>query len=139
MQPFGQSLRIDDPSYIPARHYQNHLVPADHACYTCHTHYSMFGGVQAKLHGLKHLWVQYLGTIPAPKDIKLYDPYQNNECLHCHLGARRFEEASAHRKAPELLAEVKAGRKSCMSSNCHEFIHDVGSLKDQTLWKEPQQ
>jgi hypothetical protein len=24
--------------------------------------------------------------------IRLYDPYNNRECLHCHLGARSFEE-----------------------------------------------
>jgi cytochrome c-type protein NapC len=136
MNDYGRSLSIDDPSYLPARHYQNNLVPRGDACYTCHTDYTMFGTVTAKLRGLRHLWVQYAGVIPKPEEIKLYTPYNNRECLHCHLGARRFEEATAHHKTPELLDAAKSGQKSCLSSGCHEFIHDVGSLKDAAFWKE---
>ncbi len=44
MEDFGRSLYVDDPSYIPAMHFQNNRVPRDHACYTCHTDYTMFGG-----------------------------------------------------------------------------------------------
>ena len=61
MHDFGQSLHYDDPSYIPARHFQNNFVPHDHACYTCHTDYAMFGGVKAKIiSGLKD-WNQVTG------------------------------------------------------------------------------
>jgi cytochrome c-type protein NapC len=137
MTDYGRSLRVDDPSYLPAAHFQNNRVPRDHACYTCHTDYTMFGDVHSKLRGLHHLEVQYLGTIPRPEDIKLYQPFNNRECLHCHLGARRFEEASAHHKTPDLLVTVKSGQRSCMSSGCHDIVHDVGSLKDATFWKEP--
>ena len=136
MHDYGQSLLIDDPSYVPARHYQNNRVPKDQACYTCHTDYTLFGTVNAKLRGLRHIWVQYAGTIPKPEDIKLYAPYNNRECLHCHLGARKFEEASPHHKTEALLGDMKSGKRSCTSSGCHEFIHDVASLKDQKLWKE---
>lgn len=136
MQDFGKSLYIDDPSYIPARHFQNNRVPRDRACYTCHTEYTMFGGVKAKIRGLRHLYVQYVRGAPKPEAIKLYEPFPNSECLHCHLGARRFEEGSAHNKIPDLLARAKANQLSCVSSGCHEFVHDVASLKDAPLWKE---
>jgi cytochrome c-type protein NapC len=136
MEGYGQSLAIDDPSYLPARHFQNNLVPRERACYTCHTDYTMFGTVTAKLRGLRHLQVQYFGTIPKPEDIKLYVPYNNRECLHCHLGQRLFEETSAHQKQPDLLRRAKVNQLSCVSSGCHEFIHDVGSLKDAKFWKE---
>jgi cytochrome c-type protein NapC len=138
MGGFGRTLYIDDPSYVPARHFQNNRIPRDHACYTCHTEYSMFGGVKAKARGLQHLWVQYVRGAPKPEAIKLYDPFPNSECLHCHLGARRFEEGSAHNKIPDLLSRVKSGKLSCVSSGCHEFVHDVASLKDDTFWKEKQ-
>ena len=138
MGDYGRSLYIDDPSYVPARHFQNNRVPRDRACYTCHTEYSMFGGVKAKARGLRHLWVQYVRGAPKPEAIKLYDPFPNSECLHCHLGARRFEEGSAHNKIPDLLSRVKADQLSCVSSRCHEFVHDVASLKDATFWKEKQ-
>lgn len=135
MTDYGKSLRVDDPSYVPARHYQNVLVPREHACYTCHTEYAMFGPVQAKVRGVRHVLVQYFGTIPKPEEIKLYEPYNNRECLHCHLGMRKFEEATQHMKTRTLLADIKANRTSCTSSKCHDVIHDVGSLKDATFWK----
>ena len=136
MSDFGKSLHIDDPSYIPAAHFQNNRVPRDHACYTCHTEYTMFGTITAKMHGVRHLWVQYVGTVPKPENIKLYDPYNNRECLHCHLGARSFEEASPHNKTADLLSNIKVNKLSCVSSGCHEFVHDVASLKDDSFWKE---
>ena len=136
MKDFGQSLKYDDPSYIPARHYQNNFVPRDHACYTCHTDYAMFGGVKAKFRGLRHIYVQYLGTIPAPKEIKLYTPFSNTTCLHCHLGARKFEEVNAHHKTPDLLMKVKSGETSCISSGCHDIVHEVGDLKGAKFWRE---
>src|SRR5262252_6904420 len=55
MSDYGRSLYVDDPSYLPARHFQNNRVPRDRACYICHTNYTMFGGVKAKIHGLRHL------------------------------------------------------------------------------------
>ena len=137
MQDYGKSLLIDDPSYIPARHFQNNLVPRDRACYTCHTTYTLFGGLDAKIRGLRHLYVQYLSKPPKPEETKLYEPYNNRECLHCHLGARQFEEASAHQKSQDLLSRAKSNQLSCISSGCHEFIHDAGSLSQMNLWKEP--
>jgi cytochrome c-type protein NapC len=92
MEAYGKSLLVDDPTHIPAAHFQNHRVPPDEACYSCHTNYAMFGGLKVKLFGLKHVAIYYLGTPPAPGDIKLYEPFNNRECLHCHLGARSFEE-----------------------------------------------
>lgn len=136
MADYGHSLYVDDPSYLPARHFQNRLVPRDRACYTCHTNYTMFGPFKSKLRGLRHLYVQYLGKVPAPDKIKLYQSYNNRECLHCHLGARSYEEASEHHKQPDMLARANSGQLSCMTENCHDIVHNVDTLKDATFWKE---
>jgi cytochrome c-type protein NapC len=133
MEPYGRSLRVDDPSYLAAAHFQNHRVPADQACYTCHTNYAMFGGVRAKMHGLRHVYVQYLGKLP--QQIHLYEPYNNRECLHCHLGARSFEEGAMHNADPDLLPTVKANKMSCLSSGCHDVVHNVGQLSNVKFWK----
>jgi cytochrome c-type protein NapC len=135
MEPHGRSLYVDDPSFLAAAHFQNHRVPADQACYTCHTNYAMFGGFRAKMHGLKHVYVQYLGTPPAPEAIKLYDPYNNRECLHCHEGARSFEEGAVHTADPELLPAVKSNKMSCLSSGCHQVVHNVGELGKVKFWR----
>jgi cytochrome c-type protein NapC len=135
MEPYGKSLMVDDPAHLAAAHFQNHRVPADAACFTCHTTYTMFGDYRAKMHGLRHVYVHYLRTPPAPEDIRLYDPFNNRECLHCHLGARSFEEGAVHTADPALLPAVKANKLSCLSSGCHEVVHNVGSLKDAKFWK----
>lgn len=137
MEPYGKSLLVDDRSLIPAVHYQNHLVPADKACFTCHTDYTMYGDVNAKLRGLRHVYVNYIGGVP--KKIALYTPYNNRECLHCHLGSRSFEEGATHTLEEGTMAKIKTNQLSCMSSGCHESTHDVAGLREATLWKEPGQ
>src|SRR5580692_5774534 len=118
MADFGRSLYVDDKSYLPAAHFQNNFVPRDHACFTCHTDYTMFGDYKAKWRGVHHVWVQYFENVPKPEDIKLYTPFNNRECLHCHAGARSYEEASSHHKTPDLLALAASNQLSCTSSNC---------------------
>ena len=137
MEKFGQSLHYDDKSYIPSLHWENNFVPRDHACYTCHTDYSMFGPVKAKFNGLHHIFVQYFGTVPKPEEIKLYKPFPNETCLHCHLGARKFEEVNGHHKTPDMLEKVKTDKLSCISSGCHDTLHEVGDLKDAKFWYDP--
>ena len=137
MEDYGKSLHVDDRSFIPATHFQYNLVPRDKACYTCHTDYTMYGDINSKLRGLKHVYAYYIGKPSQP--IKLYQPYNNRECLHCHLGARSFEESEAHTKEPQRLSQIKANQISCSTSECHNIIHNVNQLKDATFWKEPAQ
>jgi len=139
MEAHGRSLYVDDRSYIPAAHFQNNRIPRDRACYTCHTNYTMFGGAKDKFRGLSHVYVQYFGNIPKSEDIKLYQPFNNRECLHCHAGARSYVEAARHKKQPDLLEKLNTNQVSCMSSKCHDTVHDVSSLADATLWKEGNQ
>jgi cytochrome c-type protein NapC len=139
MNDYGRSLYVDDPSYIPAKHFQNNLVPRDHACYTCHTDYAMFGTIHAKVGGLHHMVVQYFGKPPAPADIKLYKPFNNRECLHCHAGSRSFEEAARHTKTPEMMGQIMSNQMSCMTAKCHDTVHDVATINDATFWKGGQQ
>ena len=136
MEAHGRSLYVDDRSYIPAAHFQNNRVPRDRACYTCHTDYTMFGGLHDKWRGLNHVYIQYFGAVPKPEDIKLYQPFNNRECLHCHEGARSFVDASPHRKVADFGTKVGSNQMSCMSSKCHDTVHDVESLADAKFWKE---
>jgi cytochrome c-type protein NapC len=137
MDSYGKSLHIDDPTYLAGAHFQNHRVPADQACYTCHTNYAMFGTFKAKFGGLRHLYVFYLGTQPLPENIKLHEPFNNRECLHCHLGARSFEHGATHNADPATLPAIKANTLSCISSGCHEVVHNVGRWGDNVkFWSE---
>ena len=135
MNDFGRSLNVDDPSYIPAKHFQNNFVPRDRACYTCHTDYTMFGPLHSKLRGLRHIYVQYFGKPLAPAAIKLYSPFNNRECLHCHAGMRAYEEEPKHNKTPDMMSRLNSNQVSCMTSKCHDTVHDVGTLDTVTFWR----
>lgn len=126
MKPYGQSLKIDDPGHLAASHFINHRIPVDEACYTCHTDYTMFGSTKAKMRGLRHVWV-WLTEDPKPP-IHLYQPFTNKNCLHCHLGAKSFEEGAVHNADPETMKQIKADTLSCVSSGCHDLNHDTTNL-----------
>lgn len=129
MEPYGETLWLDDSSYVPAAHFQNHRVPPDAACYACHVDYTMFGGVEAKWNGLKHLWVYYTDA-PERGEIELYQPYDTRtQCLHCHGGARSFEEGELH---VDLLEDLRSGEMSCL--DCHDQIHPVTELEELERW-----
>ena len=129
MQPYGRSLRIDDDTLLPAAHFQNRRVPRDEACYTCHTTYAMFGDLQAKLQGMKHVYVYYLGTVSEP--IELYSDYNNRECLHCHQGARSFEDNEDHM---DLREDLGSNEVSCL--DCHDLAHEIEELEGVDIWDE---
>ena len=134
MESHGQSLYVDDKNFLAAAHFQNHRIPADRACYTCHTDYSIFGTAKAKLGGLRHIYVQYLGKPPKPEEIKMYRPYNNRECLHCHDGARSFEQQKMHSSDPNTMSDIKSNKLSCTDAGCHDTVHNVGELGGAKMW-----
>ncbi|MEO7207769.1 MAG: c-type cytochrome [Steroidobacteraceae bacterium] len=127
MASHGKSLYVLDPSYIPAQHFQNHLVPPDKACYTCHADYAMYGSLKDKLKGLRYVYFEYVGTLP--KTIRLDGTYSNMNCLRCHAGARKFDENPAH---AAIKGSLNTNRISCIS--CHNTIHNASEVDHLKLW-----
>ena len=127
MEPYGESLFIDSVDHLAAVHFQNNLVPQEKACFTCHTQYTMYGDITAKLNGVKHLWVYYSGT--TPEQIELYEPYHNRECMSCHGEARSFLEGDTH---VDFLEELESNETSCLE--CHDMTHDVANLEGLGRW-----
>jgi hypothetical protein len=76
---------------------------------------------------MRHLWVNYFGTIPAK--VELYEPFKNRECLHCHDGARTFEEDEFH---VESRQEIASNETSCLE--CHPLAHDIENLSSLERW-----
>lgn len=126
MEPYGESLLVDDQEYVPAVHFQNGTLDRKKACFTCHTQYTMFGDMRAKMAGLQHLYVYYLGEIP--EEIELYSPYSNRECLYCHGGGRQYEDLHEH-DTPTLVTN----ERSCQE--CHEKIHDAAGAHAAPKWR----
>lgn len=132
MERYGRSLHVDDATLLAASHYQGGRIPRDEACFTCHTTYTMYGGFYAKLRGLKHVWVNYVGKVPAK--LKLYDPYNNRECLHCHEGTRRYEAGETHHAEADRMQKMSRNELSCVSANCHDAVHVADEVDGIPLW-----
>jgi cytochrome c-type protein NapC len=128
MQDYGKSLFADNRKALSAVHYQERLVERESTCYACHTDYALFGDLKAKVNGLKHVWVHYLGTVP--KKLALYQPYPNYNCLHCHDDARGYLEAEPHRA---VQAQLRDGTLSCLK--CHTVGHDMAAVAAGQLWQ----
>ena len=133
MEPYGRSLYVDDPGHVPAQHFQNHRVPADEACYACHADYTIYGPLKDKLRGVTRIYMQYIST--PPKEITIPGGYNNNQCLHCHNGARSFESNPVHQA---LMSSLVSNQMSCITSGCHDTIHDVSSLGHVKFWSPAQ-
>jgi mono/diheme cytochrome c family protein len=129
MASHGRSLYLLNPQYIPAQHFQNHFVPSTQACYACHTDYTMFGPWKDRLKGLLYVYMEYIGTPPKP--IHLIGAYNNQQCLRCHAGTRDFEDHLA--QMPPLAALV-SNRISCISSGCHDMIHNASRVNRLAMW-----
>lgn len=133
MERYGRSLYIDDPNFIPAQHFQNHRVPADMACYSCHADYTIYGPFNDKLRGLTRVWKQYVTSPPNP--ITIPGGFQNAQCLRCHSGSRKFEESPTH---SAMMDTLKSGQLSCVSAGCHDSIHDVKNIDNKKFWRPGQ-
>ena len=123
----GRSLFVDDRSLLPAVHYQKRLIDRDHACFECHGNYTMFGHLQAKMAGLNHVKVHYLGEIPEV--FELYEPFPNGNCLQCHDDARSYLEMPAHKGHFEAMS---AGEESCLG--CHATGHGLDKVQEGSFW-----
>src|ERR1035437_7142128 len=76
-----------------------------------------------KLSGLKHIYMQYIAG--PHKLIHISSPYNNRECLHCHSGMRVFDESPVH---AAMMDELKSNSISCLSSGCHDVVHNTSGL-----------
>lgn len=118
MAPYYADLKDPESTNLAAVHYQNRYILTDQ-CYNCHTQYTMFGGAEAKLAGLRHVWHHYTGSYEKP--IKIRGEYKIANCLHCHGEAKRYRE-----KHSAFLAAIDNGEMSCL--NCHAQIHPKQAL-----------
>jgi cytochrome c-type protein NapC len=133
MENYGKSLYLDDPKYIPAQHFQNHRVPPKMACYACHTDYTIYGPLKDKLKGITRIYLQYVSTPPNP--ITIPGGFKNAQCLHCHAGARSFEENPVH---IAIMTSLTSNEMSCISSGCHDTVHDASKVDHLKMWRPGQ-
>lgn len=118
MQPYGASVTADNAS-VPATHFRNGWVEQERACYVCHTSPGLSGAAEAKMKGLRDVYVHYLGDVPDA--IRLDAPYDGGVCLKCHGEEEGFIAVEAHRL---FVPRLPGFDVSCFG--CHAISHDLG-------------
>jgi len=98
----------------------------DESCYRCHADYGMLGGVFTKLEGAGHVYYYLLEyrSVPMPdalRTIRLRHPYPNRNCMQCHSASAPTWLGQPDHAAQ--LAEIVAGRTSCVGAGCHGPAH----------------
>jgi nitrate/TMAO reductase-like tetraheme cytochrome c subunit len=131
MQPYVESLQVDDDEPLSAVHYQNNWIPQEEACYACHTTYTLFGGLKSKIAGLRHMYVYYIKG--APEKLKMYEQYQNSACLRCHGMSKKFKKTKKHHKTKKMMSQIMEGQKSCLARSCHELGHLIEDESDDDI------
>jgi nitrate/TMAO reductase-like tetraheme cytochrome c subunit len=95
-------------------------------CYSCHADYGMYKAVKAKMSGMRHVYeyvVRYhaVSADQAVKSIRIHRPYPNANCIQCHsTRAPGWKSVPDHQS---MIAELRAGRVSCVGSGCHGPVH----------------
>ena len=77
------------------------------ACYSCHADYTIYGPLngqaaraEADLHAIRE---HAAGSGVDPHS----GGFKNAQCLHCHLGARNFEENAVHAALLDSLSRSR--------------------------------
>jgi hypothetical protein len=123
MTPVMKSVQGNDGS-LASTHYNRGLVPHDQACFTCHSGYGIWGGIDAKLAGVGHMVRTATSRYDLP--LAMNGPFDINSCLGCHAHAPSFRAVEAHRD-PDLQKQLLARELSCTGA-CHPSAHPPEAL-----------
>ena len=115
MDPYINNLLDRGSDSLAAVHNTNRYI-GEGQCYACHVTYGFNGTFKAKVNGLLHVWKFYTKSWKVPID--LYEKYSNVNCLHCHAGAKSFEEEESH---TDIVEEILSDEESCL--DCHGPAH----------------
>jgi cytochrome c nitrite reductase small subunit len=126
MNDYVADLQNPDSEHLAAQHYQFRWI-SDHQCYTCHSDYGLFGGVQAKIAGLRHVWYNTTGGYELP--LKIRGTYNNQRCLFCHGPVKSYREIPEHQKNE---AKIATSEQSCIGGNCHVSPHPKAAANPES-------
>jgi nitrate/TMAO reductase-like tetraheme cytochrome c subunit len=124
MQPYVSDLLNPRSESLAALHHQNRFARGTE-CYSCHANYGIHGTFEAKTTGLRHVYKYVTGTYHLP--ITMPAPFDNNLCLKCHAGAKRFMAQEIHLEDGKVSAELRENKTECVQ--CHSPAHDVATKK----------
>ena len=115
---------VGEGDSLAAIHYRA-AFPSKEACYVCHSGYGIWGEVQAKGAGVKHMWASLTGSVHYP--LAIYEPFDYGSCLGCHAESRDFRAAAVH-DDPEIQSMLLSGELRCAGA-CHPVAHPPEALQ----------
>lgn len=125
MTPYAADSANPESTSLAALHARNQLF-GDRNCYMCHANYGMFGTIATKIGSLSHVWAYFTEYRSMPvqeslRRIRLYKPYPNGSCMHCHSTAiPGWTEVKEHASGSEL---IRSGELGCTGAGCHGPAH----------------
>lgn len=122
MGPIVKSL--DGTEGLAALHFRTGRISHDEACFVCHSGYGIWGTVNAKLAGLRHMLHTVTGNYDVP--LELHGTFDINSCLGCHARAQAFRDVEAHRDL-DTQKSLLAHEMSCVGI-CHDAPHPEAAL-----------
>lgn len=125
MEPVEAAIHVDDGS-LAARHVALGAIPKNEACYGCHGGYGVWGGVGAKMNGMRHMFLNLTGQIEYP--IALVGSYDVSQCLGCHAQSTAFRSQATHAD-PDLQKALLDGSMACTGA-CHAAPHPDTALAE---------
>jgi nitrate/TMAO reductase-like tetraheme cytochrome c subunit len=123
MSPVVQAMRSDGET-LSAVHYQTGAVSHAEACYECHSGYGIWGTVDAKMAGVKHMIHTVTGNFDFP--LKHHGTFDISSCLSCHAAAKPFRKAETHRDEG-IQQALLSGAMGC-TGVCHPAAHPESAL-----------
>lgn len=127
MTPIVQSLESNDDS-LASIHYARGRVPHEQACFACHSGYGIWGGVDAKVAGIRHMLLTVTGRYTLP--LRHGGPFDIDSCLGCHAFAQNFRAVEDHQDL-DLQKELVERKIGC-TGDCHPAPHPESALNGGT-------
>ena len=120
MDPFIDDMRDVESGTLAAVHFKNRYIQREQ-CFACHSNYGIFGTIEAKNMGLRHIWKDATGTYEVP--VRIHAPYDWTICLGCHLESKKFTDFEFHADVlPEIL-EPGDNEDPLTCIECHGAPH----------------
>ena len=123
MMPVHESSHEENGT-LASFHLSHGAVPARESCYTCHSGYGIWGGIDAKLAGVGHMLHTVRDSYEYP--ISLNRAYDIDACLACHAEAKGFRAVETH-QTPEIQELLLSGELGC-TGTCHPPAHPPEAL-----------
>jgi hypothetical protein len=124
MTPIVESLNQDGDS-LATIHYRRGLVSHEEACFVCHSGYGIWGTLDAKMAGVRHMLLTATSRYTFP--IEHLGPFDIDSCLNCHARSATFRAVEAHQDADTQQALFK--REMSCTGICHAAGHPEEALK----------